>query len=277
MTKFNLSIVILAYNEYENIFNFITHLNKQELKFNNIIIVSDKIDVRTATNITDTVNIYRYKNLVMAFDNIIHINKSVHGGVIGTVDYKDEIKSLAQLNENENIVVLEDDLFTTEEFFKQCEIFFSDIYSDSSPIFVGYSKTNNTENKFFETFNLLYMWGFAMKVKDFNAVINYHNQVRKYDTTKKQEIINDVLNFEYPCEIFEKYKSKLMETIKFSFIRDSKESVDLYFMFYYLQHRIKIIKHSKSYIKSFKPNDCGKSISSDIEMDMVYNLESFTI
>lgn len=269
MQSFNLSIVIPTYTKYEYVFRFLTYLNDAGLKFKNIFVMSDKIDaIKDAKYV---INAYHYKKKVKAMENVTQIDRTVHGGVIGCVDYINDIK----LNDNDNVVVLEDDLYATVEFFEQCQKFFSTIYSPTSPIFVGYSRPRVAEDKFFQTYSLLYMWGFAMKFGDLRKVINYHNLVRTYNFEQKKAIIYDVLDYKYPCPVFEKYKIHLMDRVKENFMTKEKESVDLYFMFYFLQNRMKITKNEKSYVLSFKACPYDEILPDPIEMDIKNMLYSF--
>ena len=270
MKKFNISLIIPSHTKYENVYNFINYLNKAELKFNNIYVISDKID--KIYNAEYTLNSYHFKNLVKSLNNVIHIDKPTHGGKIGVVNYVNDLP----FDSDENVIIMEDDLMAMEEFFYQCEKFFSTICSDSTPIFVGYTKPNLVEERFFLTFNLLYMWGFAMKFGELKKVINYHNTVRTYDTFKKENIMNDVLNFEYPSPIFEKYKSEFINKIKGDFMANSDQSVDLYFWFYFLQNRLQIVKPTMPYVISFKPSTYKEFLPNFVEMDIKNVLCSYS-
>lgn len=270
MKSFNLSLIIPSYVEYKNVLQFLTYVKNLGITFNNVYIVADKLE---DVSVENSIECYKFKNQVWLMDDIRKINKSTHGGVIGTVNYIHDMP----FDNDENVVILEDDLFATVEFFEQCETYFSNICSDSLPIFVGYSKTNEKDEGFFNTYNLLYMWGFAMKFGTLKKVIEYHNTVRKYTKEQKQAIIDDVLNFKYPCNKFEKYKKDLMNTIRQNFMANSKESVDLYFWFYFLQNRLKIVKPLTTHVLSFKPEEFDEEISDDIELDIKNTIHCFKI
>jgi len=203
-------------------------------------------------------------------EGITCINKSFHGGRSGIVNYIHDL----HISDDENLIVLEDDLFAEKEFFEQCDHFFKRLHSRERPIFVGYSRANDETDEFFDTYNLMHLWGFALKFGELKSIIAYHDRVRQYTMEQKREIIKDVLDFKYPCEIFEKYKHQLVERVSKNFLAISKESADLYFMFYLLQNRQKIVKPVKSFIRSFK-TDQSISIPNDIEMDLMNAISVF--
>tara|TARA_R110000868_G_scaffold195048_3_gene440727 strand:+ start:12591 stop:13400 length:810 start_codon:yes stop_codon:yes gene_type:complete len=269
MKRFNFSVAILAYKEYDTVYGLLSYIKEAGLVFNNIFICADKIPL--SEGLSEVTKAYQYKELVSS-QNIQFINRKKHGGVIGTVDYLD----MAPITEKEYLVVIEDDLFATVGFFNQCEHFFANIRSNKTPIFVGYSQVSLTES-YFKTYSLMHMWGFAMQVNDLRKVIDYHNRVRRYTTDEKQKIINDVKEYVYPCKVFEKYKEDLLGKVSELFLKDSDESVDVYFMFYFLQNRLQIAKPTKSHIRSFKPNLYNEPSENPIEADIKANITNFTV
>lgn len=267
----NLSILIPTYTDHENVYRFLKYLQTEGIKLNNIFVVSDKIeDVDGENNIDKIIISLTYKVRLPSMEGVTCINKSFHGGRAGIVNYVHDLP----ITDDENIIVLEDDLFAEKGFFEQCDYFFQHLRTDQSPIFVGHSRIHGDVGEFFETYNLMHLWGFALKFGDLKKTIAYHDMVRKYTPSQKEKIIEDVLCFRYPCEVFEKYKSSLLDRIRKGFLANSKESADLYFMFYFLQNRLKIIKNTKSYIKSLRP-EIQQDPLPCVELDIVSAINSF--
>lgn len=268
----NLSTVIPAYSEHENVFNLLTILKNNGVTFNNTFVISDKPNANSPEwDMAKLISSHRYKGMIKTMEGVIHISKTFHGGHSGIVNYINDLP----IGEDENLVVLEDDLFAHVEFFRQCEDFFNTVRSDATPLFVGYSRTNTQLSRFFETYSPLYLWGFALKFGDLKKMVAYHNTVRNYTADEKQKIIDDVMEFSYPCTVFEQYKSQLISLIQKGFLRNSNESADLYFMFYLLQNRLKTVKNTVSYIQSFKPNTFDDKEPNDVEMDIKNLLHSY--
>jgi len=237
MKKFNLSIVIPAYRRYENVFKLLTYFQKQELQFNNIYLVIDKIV--KFDNAQDVVDIYHHRNLVInEFKNVRVITHEKDKGKPGMA----EIINMVDETDDDNIVFLEDDLMVNEQFFEQCETFFRWFYSSSSPIFIGYSNTYQTLDTFFETYCSIPQWGLVTKMKDLKELTNFYFSVQN-----KQEIIDEVLNKTFPDEVFEKYKKQIVDANSHYFLT-RPNSIDVYFMFYLLKMGKKVWKNCKCHV-----------------------------
>lgn len=266
----NLSILIPTYIDHENVYKLLKYLQKENIKLNRIFVVSDKIEDVNG-DIDKIVLSLTYKVKINEMEGVTCINKTFHGGRSGIVNYVHDL----DISDDENLIVLEDDLFAEKMFFYHCEVFFNYIHSNERPIFVGYSRANTYKSELFETYNLLHLWGFALKFGDLKAAIAYHDKVRGHTPEQKEEIIRDVLSYKYPCEVFEKYKTQLLERVKKNFLATSKESADLYFMFYFLQNRQTIMKPTQSHIISSKERTSNIIIPNDVEMDLRNSIAAF--
>lgn len=266
----NLSLLIPTYIDHENVYKLLKYLEKENIQLKHIFVVSDKIE-DFENDIDKVILSITYKVKINSMEGITCINKTIHGGRSGIVNYVHDLN----LSDDENLIVLEDDLFAEKEFFQQCELFFNYIHSSERPMFVGFSRANTYKSELFDTFNPLHLWGFALKFGDLKAVVAYHDKVRNYTIEQKESIIKDILTYKYPCEIFEKYKVQLLDRIKKNFLATSKESADLYFMFYFLQKRQRVVKPTKSHIISSQFRKVDKPVPDDVEMDIRNMITAF--
>lgn len=269
MKHYNFSLCLLTFLDWGNVIRLVDYIESEKLSFDNLFIFADKIPLEVG--ILTALQAYQQKSQLNKNKSVKIINRNEHGGRIGTKDYIHYIS----LPLEAGLVVLEDDLFATKEFFDQCEHFFAHRSSAATPIFVGYSNTPQSDNPYYETFNSMHLWGFAIENHRLQGAIRFHDKVRKYGSAEKMAIVKEVLNHSYPCLMFEKHKHQLIEKILPNFLAESKESVDLYFLFHFLRNHQKIVKPTKSFVRPAREIQFVPDCPDVVESDMLAAIQNF--
>ena len=277
MKNFDFTLIIITFKEYKNVFNLLIYLEKNEIKLNNIFIFSDSIvtnnrlcDITLSKKLP---KIYYYKDKISKLNNVTMFNKNIHGGLTHIPLHLLEYLPTT-LSPDENVIIMEDDMFIKSEFFSQCEYFFKNLYSEKSPFFSGFTKINSRENSYFETFNFLRSWVFSTKMKNLIYILQKLIDYRNYTHNHKEQIIHDIMAFTYPCEMFEKYKPHLINKLKEDFYSDITH-LDAPMEIFILHDKLKIIKPTQSHILSFKHEPFNDISTVPSEADLQYILKYY--
>lgn len=273
MKTFNLSLIIPVYKRYENVCDMLSLLEKSDVRFNSINLVLDKINHNEVT-IEELSRIYHFKNdLLNNFEGITVFKNETHKGMKGLA----EIFDVVGVSDEENCIFLEDDLVINVRFLEQCQEFFDSVYCNTSPVFIGYSKTNQHEDKFFQTYNPIPMWGWAVKGGEFKKYTSFYNEVQSSTQEQKRKIIEEVINKKFSCEVFERYKAQQSE-INIDHFLNRPNNCDVAFMVYMLRNNKKFVKNCECNVKNVendrfatnkKSNYENPEIANPIEMDIL--------
>ena len=250
----NFTLVISAYKRYQNIYNLLHHFTANSISFNKIVIVHDKIDY------IDEASIVVYKSkLQTEFTDITHITHSKHLGVAGIIEVAENLK------DEEFYLWLEDDLWAELPFFDQCNDFISKHFTSESPIFIGYSKTQNTHSSFFKTYMCIPMWSVLTKGKYLKSFTSFYRNILANITEKKDYILYSKVN----CDTFEKYKHSIFK-INSDTLTVKPHNLDFYFLIFLVANKFKVIKNTKCYV-TVKEKKYAVNSTKDVEINPNYS------
>jgi len=263
--KVNMTLFIPAYKRYENIYNLLKHLESNNITFNNIVIMQDKIEDKVEASVI----LYKAK-IKNEFSYVTNIVLSQHKGIVGV------LRSHDYLNDDENYIWLEDDLWLDVPFFNQAQDFFDKHYSESTPIFIGYSKTGNTNYSWFKTYMYIPMWAIVTKGKHLKELVEFYRGIVEGTPEQRLNLADSILQYKFDCSVFEKYKETILKVNRESFTI-KLHNIDYYFMIYLLSKRICAIKNTKCYVSLREPRFATNNMRevvvsekfSDAENDMI--------
>lgn len=237
MKTYDLTLFIPTYKRYENVLNGLRFIRSKNILLKRICIVADKIIPEDLKSSDEILKIYRNRNIIQReFKDVQTINRDEHMGKFSMA----HIPSM--MDDEENCIVLEDDVVINENFLNQCEIFFKDFYTEESPMFIGYSKTTSTTNKFFKTYNAIPNYGITSKGKVFKHLIELFKPVRDYSVEEKRAFLDKLINKSYSCDVFEAYKKRYIEAISGYFLNRRSSALDVYIVLFLLSMNKKVVK-----------------------------------